>query len=101
MLGQYGNAGLQSILGGYYPNQAGQAAASQVGSGLQNMTHQQQMAMYQQQVGQFNNWAAQMQQQKKPKLWKFDGVECDVREMADKIWTTDCPEKTHFILKYE
>lgn len=34
--------------------------------------------------------------------WIFDGVECNgPREMADIIWANDCPEKTHFLLKYE
>lgn len=37
----------------------------------------------------------------KPKLWVFNGKECTVRQMADEIWHTDCPEKTHFLLKYE
>lgn len=37
----------------------------------------------------------------KPAKWMFDGKVCDVREMANKIWHEDCPEKTHFILKYE
>jgi len=37
----------------------------------------------------------------KPKQWVFDGEDCTVREMADKIWPQSCPEKTHFLLKYE
>jgi len=42
-----------------------------------------------------------MMMRNKPK-WVFNGVECNSpREMADIIWSTDCPEKTHFLLKYE
>lgn len=33
--------------------------------------------------------------------WKFNGVDCSTREMADMIWANDCAEKTHFLLKYE
>jgi hypothetical protein len=33
--------------------------------------------------------------------WAFNGKICTVRQMADEIWHEDCPEKTHFILKYE
>ena len=43
--------------------------------------------------------AAMMQNQTK---WMFNGVYCSgPREMADIIWANDCPEKTHFLLKYE
>lgn len=43
------------------------------------------------------------QQATQPKMpeWVFNGKTCSVREMADEIWHIDCPEKTHFLLKYE
>ena len=52
-------------------------------------------SLMQQQLGQYH----QMQNQTK---WMFNGVHCSgPREMADIIWANDCPEKTHFLLKYE
>ena len=35
------------------------------------------------------------------RVWVFNGEQCSVKEMADKIWSNNCPEKTMFLLKYE
>ena len=75
---------------GYSSNIANQAMQGLLGGGLQNQSlAQQQMHAWNQAVT------------AKPAKWMFDGKVCDVREMADKIWSEDCPEKTFFILKYE
>lgn len=50
---------------------------------------------------QYNQALMASMMQNKPQ-WVFNGVTCNgPREMADIIWTNDCPEKTHFLLKYE
>jgi hypothetical protein len=83
-------------------------------SGLLGQNHQQ---LSQQANQAFNNAMQQMNQNpyaqynqmmnqtyihpKPPVLWKFNGVDCSIREFADMVWANDCPEKTHFILKYE
>lgn len=63
-----------------------------------------------QMYGQMNNQLAQSQaqqawnsamMQQRPQ-WVINGVTCrSAREMADVIWPNSCPEKTHFLLKYE
>ena len=75
---------------GYSSNLTNQAMSGLLGgSGLANQSSAQQ---------QMNAWN---QAVAKPAKWMFNGKVCDVREMADKIWSGDCPEKTFFILKYE
>ena len=45
-------------------------------------------------------WTQAMSQQRPQ--WVINGVVCNsAREMADVIWPNSCPEKTHFLLKYE
>ena len=52
-------------------------------------------------LGQSNLLNQQYNQMMQKPKWVFDGRTCTVREMADSIWPTDCPEKTHFLLKWE
>ena len=35
-----------------------------------------------------------------PPRWMFNGVMLGVLDFANEIWPEDCPDKTHFILKY-
>lgn len=86
---------LNNTLGNYTYNslfgyQQGMSPYAQNSAGLANQSS---ISIAQQQYNQ-----AMMQQ--KP-TWVFNGQTCTVREMADNIWPTDCPEKTHFLLRYE
>ena len=80
-LSQQANQAFNNAYNSYQQGQIGQAGMSQAAQ-------------------QYNNqlWQTHTRQQTK---WKFNGVDCSIREMADMIWTNDCPEKTHFLLKYE
>ena len=92
---------IQGLLGGNYHdgsllcNQNGGQLASnaQMMNGYNSLQAQAALAH------QYNQ--AQMAQQIKWPTWVFNGKQCTIREMADEIWHTDCPEKTHFLLKYE
>ena len=85
--GLMGQNQIQSNQGGF--QRAQQYNNSQLGAQMnQSYLHQQ---LYKQAIMMKN----------RPR-WIFDGVECNgPREMADIIWANDCPEKTHFLLKYE
>jgi hypothetical protein len=56
--------------------------------------------VYQSPLQQQYQYNSNIQNQAQPK-WMFDGRVCDVRKMADMIWPKSCPEKTHFLLKFE
>ena len=71
-------------------NQAFNNAYNQYG-GLANQS------LAQQQLSQYNQMLGARQETK----WKFNGIDLNVRDMANAIWANDCPEKTHFLLKYE
>ena len=93
MLGQLGMQGLASagIIG------TGGIAQQQYQSN-QNAYMALQQSSYNQQM-----MLGQMAQQQyiKPR-WVFDGTTYNsAREMADTIWPVSCPQKTHFLLKYE
>lgn len=88
---------LNSLLGSnYHDGTLGghQYYGHQSAMGLQNAYNSQQAQT------QLRQQYYQAQQMKVP-TWIFNGKTCTVREMADEIWHTDCPEKTHFLLKYE
>ena len=84
MLDQLGMAGLGGLLG--YPQ-------------TYNGMYGQMNSQLTQQQFQYNQALTQAIMNRP--VWMFDGVQCNVRTMADKIWPTDCPDKTHFLLKYE
>lgn len=87
MLDQLGLAGLASIMNTQNHN-------NQMYGQMNN-----QLASQQYQQAQYNRMM--MQAQQKP-MWVFNGVQCNsAREMADIIYPNDCPEKTHFLLKFE
>lgn len=95
MLNQLGLQGLASI-GVVGTNISGQQAMQS--SGMLNGYNSQQA---QSQLAQQYNWA-QQRIVVEPPQWAFNGVVYKTaREMADAIWTHDCPDKTHFLLKYE
>lgn len=79
----------------YYGHQAAMGMTNQSAIGLQNGYNSQ---LAQAQLA--HQYRQQIATATKP-TWVFNGKSCTVREMADEIWHTDCPEKTHFILKYE
>lgn len=37
---------------------------------------------------------------REPVKWMFDGEYCTITEFAEKMWPSDCKEKTFFLLKY-
>ena len=84
MFNQLGMVGLNSLLG------------TQACNGYQNGFGQMNNQLQQQ----YNHQYTQSMMMNKP-TWVFNGQTCTVREMADMIWPTDSPEKTHFLLKYE
>lgn len=99
--------GLSGLMG-QQSNQSGLQRAQQVNQAFNTAYNNYQNG----QLGQAGmNMAAQQYNQqlfnqavmmKNRPRWIFDGVECNgPREMADIIWANDCPEKTHFLLKYE
>lgn len=88
-LGLSGLMGQQSNQGGF--QRAQQYNNSQLAGQMGQSLMQQQ----------YNQTLMASMMQNRPQ-WVFNGVTCNSpREMADIIWTNDCPEKTHFILKYE
>lgn len=96
MLGQLGLGAMNSLLGGHSYNNYGYGSQGLHQQGMGNAQYNSLLAQQQQA---FNH--AYNQSMSPPAKWMFDGKVCDVRTMADEIWKTDCPEKTHFILKYE
>ena len=92
MLEQLGLQGLVGLgaIGGSQGQMNNGMLTQQYGSQYNNALSQQQ---YQ--------WA-QHQMNITPPTWVFNGqVYKTAREMADAIWHNDCPDKTHFLLKYE
>lgn len=88
MLSQLGLQGLASI----------GAIGSNTHQGMLNGYNSQQA---QSQLAQQYNWAQQRIVVEPPR-WAFNGtIYNTAREMADAIWTHDCADKTHFLLKYE
>ena len=71
-------------------------------SGNQGMLAQQYSSQYNNNIAQQQYAWAQQQLAVVPPTWAFNGtIYNTAREMADAIWHTDCPDKTHFLLKYE
>ena len=90
----FSNLGLGNLIGNHAHNNYGHNSSQNMfNSGMSP----QQAAM------QYNNLLAQthMNPHQQKVNWIFNGKICTVREMADEIWHNDCPEKTHFLLKYE
>jgi len=92
--------GLNGLMGQNHQqltNQANQAFNNAYNNYQQGLLGQAGLA---QAAQQYNSqlWQSQVRQETK---WKFNGVDVNVRDMANSIWPTDCAEKTHFLLKYE
>lgn len=95
--------GLQGLMGQNHQqlsqqaNQAFNNAYNQYNNGQLGQAGMSQAAQ------QYNNqlWQSVAQKPSPLRTWVFNNKPCNVREMADMIWTNDCPEKTHFLLKYE
>jgi len=66
------------------------------GIGLGSAAMAQQQAM----IGQQQMSAGAMQGISQPMRWMFDGILLSTIDFANKIWAEDCPDKTHFVLKY-
>ena len=91
--------GLNGLLGGTAPPPSNVQAYQQYASMANIGSAQYQQHQYNQALmsGLFNQ-----QTVIDPPKWVFNGTTYNnVRDMADAIWKLDCPEKTHFILKYE
>ena len=89
LLDSLGIQGMNVLLGqsqAQYGGQMGQSQAQYGGQMGQSLMQQQ-----------YNQAFGARQETK----WKFNGIDLNVRDMANAIWPTDCPEKTHFLLKYE
>ena len=101
MLNQIGAQGLASlgvISAGNLASQPTMSSAGQLSQQYNSALAQQQMAWAQQQM---YAWK-QQQIAVVPPTWAFNGtIYNTAREMADAIWTHDCADKTHFLLKYE
>lgn len=92
-----GLSGMNSILGGSPPPGNMTAMQQYQQSSLSpNLAQQYNSQLAQQQ------WANIMMGATQTPQWVFNGVICkSARDMANIIWKTDCPEKTHFLLKFE
>lgn len=80
----------------------GSASGQQAQNAYPGHYYAQQAAMAQQQamIGQQQMSAGAMQGISQPMRWMFDGILLSTIDFANKIWAEDCPDKTHFVLKY-
>lgn len=95
---------LGSLLGGNYHD--GSLLSNQNGGQIGNQQFNNQSGLlngYNPQQAQARLQQLYNQQYNPPKpKWVIDGKEfTSVRDVANELYPTDCPEKTHFILKYE